>query len=205
MSSDFLALYSECPRSGKSAIAEHLVEHGYHVVLLSQPLLDRCFENLQLALPDETSKQIWFRIFEEKAKPIPAFAGFSPREYMAGQAKALRARLGPDVLADIAWSKIEPLRAKGRRVIVDGLRSNEEAAYFTKRGATTVNVIRPDNKETTAFDSNTLRDWPFDLEIVNDGTLADLHNAADALIVTKVQPMRTLRLQTSTLPARAVA
>lgn len=204
MSVDFLALYSERPRSGKSAIAQHLEGDGYQTFLLSQPLLDRCFENLKLVLPHETDKQIWFRIFEEKAKPIPAFIGLSPREYMAGQAKALRTRLGPCVLAEIAWKKIEPLREAGRRIVVDGLRSNEEATFFTRRGAKTVNVIRPENGETTAFDSNTLHDWSFDFEIVNDSTLQNLQVAADALITTSARPMRVVRLRTSALPVQAV-
>lgn len=102
------------PGSRKTDFAEHLSEHGYHCVSMSQ-------------------------IVRETSPSAPATAGRSEL-WVAGL--AARAAEGPSAIAARVWAAIEAGTRCHPRFVVDGIRSLYEASYFAQRSLFTLVAVQ---------------------------------------------------------------
>jgi hypothetical protein len=114
-----------------------------------------------------------------KELPDPMLNGQSPRYAMQTLGYEWRDLISPTLWAD-RWAD----RVRGGNVVADGMRYPDEMPGFRKLGGTLVKVVRPGaeaNDNGHKAESLMLEDEA-DFNLLNIGTIEDLHGALDRLI-----------------------
>lgn len=175
-----IALYAPSPGSGKSTIADILVEElGYRKVPLAstlkgmlRPFLNACVEAGYIR-----QDTILRRLYGDLKEEIIPELGVSTRHL----AQTLGTEWGqhcvrPSVWSDMAKNKILKLQEEGRPCVVDDMRFHHEYRMLCEIPALRIKVLRPGLKPYSVTHSSEggLDNAFFDQTIINDGTISDL-------------------------------
>lgn len=188
-------------RSGKDTIADHLVaHHGYLKIGMSDVILEHVLVVnpwIRVRLTDAWSlRRGWrFPVLPgfHRARGIVEGVGYVDaktvrdfREYMWRDGTDG----GRDYHHDNIWvdkmdQRLRGLLEQGHRVVITGVRYPNELAMTRQNGAWSLWVARSsaDGAAKAHKTEASLEADDFDIVISNDGTLADLHDAADVLIL----------------------
>lgn len=158
--------------SGKSTAAQHLTtNHGYRVEKLAGPL-----KGMLRALGLTESH------IEGELKEVPCdlLGGRTPRYAM----QTLGTEWGRDLIHPSLWVNAWMDRARNGLVVTDDCRFENEAEAVRRLGGIIVRVVRPShgNGAGHASESGQAR-IVADLDIVNNGTTADLHAKINTLLL----------------------
>ena len=180
-----IALYSPVMGSGKTEIANRLVEeHGFSLVKFAGPLKTMARGLFTgMGLDDKTIDRMIEGDLKETA--IPGLRDATPRHIM----QTLGTEWGREVIQSDLWVKVAMKRAgsiiqMGGRVVIDDLRfGNEFIAVQDFPQAMTVRVHRPDAVAYAKHPSEGLLEgYDFNAVIINDEDLDMLHRAADFFV-----------------------
>ena len=180
-----IALYSSAPQAGKSEVAKALESTGFKVLKFASPLKDMVRSLLRSTGMGEV--EIEYRLEgAHKDRPIPDLGGRSARYLM----QTLGTEWGRGLVDDDLWVGLMLMRARlvtqagFPGVVVDDMRfPNEYEVMKGSLGAKMVWVKRPGVVAKTDHKSEgLLDDKSFDIEILNQGQLSTLQQAAYALI-----------------------
>jgi hypothetical protein len=177
-----IGLYSSVMQSGKSSLANYLVEdHGFVVVKFAGILKGMCRHFLSMLGFDAETIE---RMIEGDLKelPVPGF-DFTPRHLMI----TLGSDWGRQAVEDGLWIKLAMAQIKiatdaGKNVVVDDMRFPNEFDELHKIGAILMHVIRPQAPETVSASEGLLNDFEFDAYIVNSGTLEELRRETNTVM-----------------------
>ncbi len=182
--SNLIALYSSAPSSGKSEVADILINHhGYHRIKLAKTLKSMVTVMLHdFGIPmGELHRYIEGDL---KEVIIPGL-GVSPRYLF----QTLGTEWGRQLVKNDVWTLITTNRikaelAQGHSVVVDDLRFPNEFEALQGIGGTMVRVARPGHiaQPTNHVSEGLLDDTPFEFEVYNDGSLADLKESTQTLM-----------------------
>ncbi|WP_051949308.1 hypothetical protein [Methylosinus sp. PW1] len=171
--------------SGKSTVADYLVaRHGF----VRQKMFAPGKEMLRVYLRYRgVAEDRIERMIEGDLKEVPVWELFdkTPRWVMQKWGTEGSRDLIDKRFWSAAWFdhlELTTNEGAGRRILVDDCRYIEEVEAMKATGsAWIVNVVRPG---LAANDDHASEEqaFPHDLEIVNDGTVDDLHGKADALL-----------------------
>jgi hypothetical protein len=205
-----VAFYANHAQSGKSECANHLmVKHGYKLFKFADPVKSMTASLLQYV--EDDPEVIYRMLEDDLKEVTIPVLGVSPRQIMEGIGHSLgREILNEDIWVNImalrlAKTKqnkivIDDLRYENEFYLIKGLgggsdkglfRNIVKAFYgsrfinlikrlFTKDHDTAVVLVRRDVIDNNPS-SNRLRGLDFDAEIVNDGSLFDLHEKVNRL------------------------
>lgn len=171
--------------SGKDTAAQALLARGYQRIAFADavkemlaaldPEVDGEFISAQLATAGwDTVKQ------NPKVRRLLQRLG----------TEAGRNIIGPDVWVDLAHKK---LRQGGRFVFTD-CRFPSEIAALKSWGATIARITRPGIKKLDHASENFVDHLPVDVEIENNGSVADLHRAVNELLKPKFLDRRRAKI-----------
>lgn len=176
MKTQLIGLYSPLPQSGKTTVAQILVEQDWRVV----PFAGTLKRMLRVLLLDlgQSEEEAERALSTEKELPCILLNTVTPRQMM----QRLGTEWGRQLVAPDVWVRCwkgQVIRAlgDGESVVADDIRFPEEAKAVSDLGGLVVRVLRPGGG-SSAFAAHAsegaLNDWPFDHTIVNDGSLEDL-------------------------------
>jgi hypothetical protein len=141
--------------SGKDTAAKALIELGYFRMAFADELKDLAFDFGWNGEKDEAGR----RLLQE--------LGMAARRY------------SPNIwIQHIAW-RIAP---NGPPVVFTDVRFQNEANFVRHKGGIIVRIVRPGIISGNHESELKQADIPADIEIVNDGTIEDLHNKIRNLI-----------------------
>jgi hypothetical protein len=179
-----IGLYSSAAQSGKSTVANVLVqEGGYEVVKFAGPLKDMARGLLRsMGMAPATVERMVEGDLKEAV--IPGFETVTPRKIMQTLGTDWgREAMDRDLWLKVAASNIERLRAEGHPVVVDDVRFPNEMAMIRHLGGIVVKVFRPGVKLVgESRYEGLLESSTFDVIVVNVGTLEQLRNLAISLM-----------------------
>lgn len=169
-----IGLYSSVMQSGKSTVAQYLVEnHGFVVVKFAGILKGMCRHFLGMIGVDPRTVE---RMIEGDLKevPVPGFE-FTPRHLMI----TLGSDWGRQAVEDGLWIKLALAQVQcatdaGQSVVVDDMRFPNEHAALKAVGASLVRITRPGVQSTVSASEGLLDAYTFDHELINSGSLHDL-------------------------------
>ena len=160
--------------AGKSTAASYLVGRGFERIRFAGPLkaMMRAL-GLTEAEVDGDRKEI----------PSPLLGGRTPRQAMQWLGTEWGRQLVGETLWLDLWSRAhEAAAARGRMVVVDDVRFANEAARVRAAGGLIVRIERAGAGSTSGASHASERlEFEADATIVNDGDLAALERAVDAL------------------------
>lgn len=162
--------------AGKDSVAEHLAKQsGFVVKAFADPIRDGL--KAMFGLGD-------WHFMPENKETIIRWIGKSPRQLM----QSLGTEWGRDLVARDIWLKHLEIRTrdllelKEGRVVITDIRMVNEAAMIHHLGGGLWRIVRPGQQTTPHADHTTEQEQQRlvpDLTLVNDGTLADLHQQVD--------------------------
>lgn len=177
-----IALCSPAMGSGKSVIADHLVEqHGFQLVKFAAGL--KAMTAALLTSIGLTATEITEAIEGDTKETVIPALGCTPRRIM----QTLGTEWGRDLIDRDLWANIAAARclsilATGQSIVVDDLRYENELAALHLLGAYVYRVVRPGVEVTATHSSEGSLDRLKMAEIFNDGSLADLRLKVDGLL-----------------------
>lgn len=158
--------------SGKSMAADLLIAQGYVRLKMADVLKDMLRSLYQSACLPYSEVE---RRLEGDLKEVPDYltGGKSPRFLM----QTLGGEWGRDTIAPDLWTSVWQIRLSSllsgsRGVVCDDIRYQNEVAIIHKYGGVVLNITRPGHSVAGGHPSEDGVDG--DVEIVNDGTPADL-------------------------------
>lgn len=180
--------------AGKDAAAARLVRHyQFTRVAFADPLRDAALDldpiigseptgygPLPLRLSDAVRRHGW-----DRAKRAPEV-----RRTLQRLGESIRAH-DPDHWIRLALAKVDVADRWGLPVVITDVRHPNEASALTRRGFLLVRVVRPGHQGPAGEDQRqhvsetALDDYLADTELINSGTLAELHQGADRLAVRR--------------------
>lgn len=171
-----IALYSPAPRSGKTTLAEALVEQGFVRIPFAAPLKSALHAILLSAGASPPTASALLN-GPAKDQPTPFLAGRSPRHAL----QTLGTEWGRDLISPDFWlstwrTQVLSQLTRGISVVTDDLRFPNEANTVLDLDGTTIRIDRPtlDVADATTHPSEgNLSDWHFDLHLTNN------HDAPD--------------------------
>lgn len=180
--SEIIGLYSSCPQSGKSSIANYLSVYNFKTVSFARPLKQMVRSLISnLGYSPELVERF---MTEAKEEAIPNL-GVSARHLM----RTLGTEWGRDCVHPDVWNRcwrvaVDRHTRNGHHVVVDDVRFPNEAALIRQIGGQLWRIHRPDSPELDAShrSDGALDDFAFDRVIDNDGTLLDLYAKVDAFV-----------------------
>lgn len=173
-------------RSGKDALADHLVErHGFTKARFSDAICASLYAlNPLVPLPDDIGILGHARLAE-----LVDAVGWERAKDDYPEVRSLLQRQGHEATKvvlhdDEMW--LRPVLERGRngeRLVVTGARFRGEADAAKRAGALIVRIHRPGTGPVNSHGGETEMDgYPFDFEVWNAGTLAELGRMADNLV-----------------------
>jgi hypothetical protein len=182
-------------RSGKDAVADHLVEkHGFVKLGMSDALHEAMLAIDPVIWPTSTAG---YESAEEVWRYSEAIAewGYVRTKEMFPEARRLLQKLGTEVgrnmVGENVWvnimaRKIDDHRGAGHPVVVTGIRFPNEVQMIRELGGRSVWIDRPNLATRGAIaahaSENSVGEQDFDGLIVNDGTLEDLYEQVGAFV-----------------------
>lgn len=166
-------------RSGKDTAAAALQELGYTNVKFAAPMKDMLRNLFDYA---GLSARTIERMIEGdlKEEPVGVLGGRSARHAM----QTLGTNWGRDLVAQELWVNLCMARcAQLPLVAVSDVRFYNESEAIRNAGGRIIRITRPNNVPVDSHVSESLTlSLPADLEIINDGTIADLHDKVYAAV-----------------------
>ena len=169
--------------AGKDAVADVLeARHGWKRTFMSKPLM-RALLALDPLIPDGRGyirfAELVERVGYDRAKRNPEVRALLQRL----GTEVGRNIIGENVWTDVMARDVAELSADGSSVAVTGIRYRNELDRIREMGGISVWVSRPGVVAVNGLTSElTLDPADFDVELRNDGTLADLEVAVGALL-----------------------
>jgi hypothetical protein len=168
-----IGLYSPCPQSGKSTVAEMLQEEGFPRSISFADPLRGMLRELLLDLGIEYDRVIDY-LYVSKEAVIPE-VGRSARLLL----RTLGTEWGREMVSSDLWVaawKSAVTAENVLNVVTDDVRMpNEYHAVIMQPGGQVWRVTRPGlDGDTSHSTDGALNNMQFDREIVNDGSLEDL-------------------------------
>jgi len=181
-----IALYSSAPQAGKSEVAKALESVGFKVLKFAAPLKDMVRSLLRYTGMMEIEIEAHLE-GNQKETPIPALGGRSARFLLQTLGTEWgRGLVDPNIWVDLLIGSVNNIIGSNcyEGVVVDDMRfPNEYRVMKDSLGAKMVWVKRPGVVAKTDHKSEgLLDDKSFDIEILNQGQLSTLQQAAYALI-----------------------
>jgi len=169
--------------SGKSRVADELVNLGFVRVKFAHPLKEMMRGGLRAAGLDEETIE---RMIEGDLKevPSPALGGRTPRYGMV----TLGTEWGRNLMASDLWINIAKMRITGlrnaaRAVVVDDVRFPNEVETIKRLGGRLWRVERPGIEIDIGHESEQhVADLEVDEFMLNNGTLQDLYDKVHLLL-----------------------
>lgn len=167
--------------SGKDAVAEHLYrKHGFTVTSFASPL-----KKAAQVIFGLTDSEMRDRTLKEAINP---YWGLSPRQIMQQLGtEAMKGTFGKDVWIK-SWKRYYALLGTTDHIVVSDLRFDEEADAIRDLGGKIIHITRDNNPfaltgiaASHASEAGVMK-VEGDLWVGNNGSLADLWNAADSLV-----------------------
>jgi len=177
-----IALCSPAMGSGKSVIAEHLVErHQFQLVKFAHGL--KAMTAALLGSIGYGADEIHDAIEGDAKETVIPALGVTPRRIMQTLGTECgRDCIDPDIWANIAAARCASILATGRSIIIDDLRYENELGVLHLLGAYVYRIVRPGVTVTATHSSEGSLDGLRMAEIHNDGTIDDLTAKVDALL-----------------------
>ncbi|MGW2863105.1 deoxynucleotide monophosphate kinase family protein [Streptomyces sp. NPDC001205] len=179
---------SGAARAGKDELGRALVERGWQRKAFADKVRDFLYQinpwlpddeiNGSYQLADEVDRYGW----EQVKEGHPAVREALQR---CGT-EAGRHVLGPDVWVNALFQDEQDWDAP---VVITDVRFPNEAQAIKDRGGLVVEVRRPKQILINGADhisENALKDWDFDVIVLNTGTIEDLHKSATCLLSTRM-------------------
>lgn len=169
-----IGIYSPAQGSGKSTLATALIEQfGFRLSKMAGPLKDMIRSYLRgQGCPDaEIERYVEGDLKEE---PCLYLHGATPRHAM----QTLGTEWGRNCMGENFWvssflGRINFLRMDGFAIVCDDVRFPNEAQAIRDAGGFLVHLERPSiSADTSHASEGSLKDYPFDLYIVNQYTSA---------------------------------
>jgi hypothetical protein len=164
-----IALYSPMPRSGKTTLAEALVEQGFVRIPFAAPLKSALHAILLSAGASPPTASALLN-GPAKDQPTPYFAGRSPRHAL----QTLGTEWGRDLISPDFWlstwrTQVLAQLTRGISVVTDDLRFPNEANTVLDLDGTTIHIDRPAIQPAPPHPSEgNLSHWHFDLRLTNN-------------------------------------
>lgn len=178
-----IGLYSPVMQSGKTTVSDYLSnKYGYTPIKFATTLklmLVVLFRDLGFA--DGSIQRMLEGDLKEAS--MPALGGNSPRRLMQTLGTDWgRNMVDTDIWIEVAKAKAEDILYRGRGVIFEDVRQPNEYTLARRLGARMIRVTRPGNPHQPKHGCEGQLDGHiFDEEIVNDGTIFDLHETVENL------------------------
>jgi hypothetical protein len=183
-----IGLYSSVMGSGKSTIANYLVEkHGFVLVKFAEPL-KAMIETLVPFLNPMCVDPKDYTEGSEKEKKLFGFDGLTTRRLM----QTLGTEWGRNTIMDDFWVRIAKNRINTIRafshgevggIVIDDLRFPNEYQVLKELGAEFWKVERPDAVEYVEHASEgLLNNHYFNISVDNDGSTKDLEDLVDYFV-----------------------
>lgn len=170
-----VALYSSDMRSGKSTVASMLTERLFGTTQsFASPMYNLVIDMASPFIGSEDETRRWLADDRKDNRVIPVL-GVTLR-YML---QTLGTKWGRDLIHENAWTLLAEKKAqkalKAFSVIFDDMRFPNEFRMIKQNGGTCIRIHRPgDPRGDTTIGEGLLDDYPFDLNIYNEGSLDDL-------------------------------
>jgi hypothetical protein len=181
MSGKLIALYASSPQSGKSTVAQVLVqERGFRLVKLASPVKDFI---KGLLIQGGATEPIAERMVEGdlKEQVIPGLGVSTRRLLQTLGTDWGRNVIHPDIWVTIAAARIKENLAAGYSVVVDDMRFPNEYQMVLNAGGTCVKVDRSGTEAYAAHASEgLLDDYPMTV-LQNNSTVGELRACAREL------------------------
>jgi hypothetical protein len=177
-----VALYSPVPQSGKSTIAEYIIEqYEFDRIKFADPLYDM-IESLARYVFCSEGDIIEYVYGNHKETPWP-IVGVSTRQLLQSLGTEWgRQIVDPNIWLNIAIERIRR-RGDGVRIILDDNRFKNEFQWLYDNDAVPIRIVRPNIQYGGTHSSEgQLDNLPFDYTIVNDGAIDDLKRKVDAIM-----------------------
>jgi hypothetical protein len=184
-----IGLYSNVPRSGKTTVANRLIaRHLFMQQSLARPL--KLMLNEMLLSAGFTMGTVDEMLYgDKKLEPIPIFGNKTPRQLM----QLLGTDWGRNMIDQDIWLNIfrEHLSwlPNGAKVVVDDVRFQNEATMLKALPdvhCVLWRVVRPPSEDSITYQHASeggLDDFNFDAVIMNTGTMYELTEQVDKLVV----------------------
>lgn len=187
---DLIGIYSPVMGSGKSEVAKVLIEeHGYKLVKFAG-----CLKAMTRTFLEQLGygSLIIERMVEGDLKEEP-IAALPVREGAVTTRRLLqtigtewgRDQIYSHLWVDVTVARIEHLRNKGHKVVVDDMRFLNEIEAIRSLGGRTLKLTRPSaSSTTTSHPSEGALDGldVFDYWLLNKGSLEDLKNMTRSIV-----------------------
>lgn len=160
---------------GKDTAAQVLVNMGFQPVAFAGALkaMTRAYLEYRGASPEMIERLIYGDL---KETPSPFFEGKTSREFQ----QLLGTEFGREMIGQNIWiNSFDDHVAQFDKVVCTDLRFPNENEYLYRRGAVQIRVVRPDkerNEYSVHASEQHIANLHVDIEIVNDGTVVDLHD-----------------------------
>lgn len=173
--------------SGKDEAAKALVAAGFTRIAFADVLRDMAYAMDPYVLETIESDGDMF-IFRRLSKVVDNYGWDFAKNNFPDVRRTLQ-RLGTDagrdILGENIWINTAFNRANAADIVVTDVRFPNEAESIQARGGKVVRIERPGLARVNDHPSETsLLDYPFDVTIVNDGTIDDLYNKVQAQLLS---------------------
>ena len=168
--SKIIALYSPCPQCGKSTLARYIPNS----VKISFATPFKKMNHALLVDLGYSNPDAWEYVYGSKKEDILPEIGVTCRKIQ----QTLGSEWGRDNIREDIWLAIVKAKIKQYYwpVVIDDLRFPNEYAMLMDMRACLVKITRPGYvKEHDHPSDGALDDYPFDIELVNDGTPEEMY------------------------------
>jgi hypothetical protein len=197
-----VGLYSPTPRSGKTTAAGHLAAQGFHHMSFATPLKGMLAWLLTqfIAGTDVERAQRIKHIMDNKEMPIIELPG-EPSFRKLAQTLGTdwgRDMIHPQLWVEAALSGIARAKSRGAMgVVFDDIRFPNEANAIRAMGGFAIRIVRPDapNVYRLHTSEGALAEYPFDAEVMNNGSEFALCQSMEIAVLTLIQKRATIDAQ----------
>lgn len=177
--SQLIGIYSSVPHSGKSEIGKILIRQlGYVEHPFARPLKEHCIHLIQV-VTGMSEKSARKYLYSSKKEQIPGMPpGITGRVLMQKVGTDFGRNMLDRLIWLNAWKREVQTYNKMFFVVADDMRFEEEAGTIRNMGGQLWRVTRPGLPPLETDDHESegrLEHFDFDVEILNDGTINDLH------------------------------
>ena len=178
MKHPLIGLYSPHAQSGKTTAALYLMYHMHGLRMsFADPMREALIPIVAPFMPGgEDEVREWFKDDRKDKAEVPGL-GVTLRFLM----QTLGTSWGRETIHPDVWERITLVRSRLERrhnpIILDDVRFENEYAMVKREEGLLVKIVRPDASPSGNFwhkSEARLENLPFDVEVVNDGSLEDL-------------------------------
>jgi len=178
-----IALTSPAMGSGKSTVADYLVaRHNFRHVAFATPLKRMATAMIEAA--GRSSHDAYARVYGRRKEEIVPVIGVSARRLMQLLGDEFgRQLIKPSIWIDITMNTVRTYMEAGYSCVIDDMRYPNEYDAVMHAGGDPLRIVRPDAVVTSAHASEGQLDGIHMRELFNGGTIKELHEATDRLLL----------------------